>query len=167
MPLFQARQTSIPRLGWDDADLPYHLQGPQASRQVWIPLAWVGKGGRACFLQYSYCGPPPCPTMPWVFELVRPLRPLLSLHWVAMGPWSVLYSPAALRAGGTSPTQLPLRLAPRPGINQCRGRHHSRTMSKGKESHHSTTGLWEYQSLSLVSLLCSPCTLLRCCRALW
>ena len=50
-----------------------------------------------------------------------------------MGPWSVLYSPAALRAGGTSPTQLPLRLAPRPGMSQCRGRCHSRTVSKGEE----------------------------------
>lgn len=98
-----------------------------------------------------------------------PVGPPLSLHRATMGPWSVLYSPAALRAGGTSPTQLPLRLAPRPGMNQCRGRCHSRTVSKGERGGRALwIGLcWQYQSLSLVSLLCSPWTLLRCCRALW
>lgn len=62
-----------------------------------------------------------------------PVGPPLSLRRAPRDPWSVLYSPAALRAGGTSPTQLPLRLAPRPGMSQCRGRCHSRTVSQGEE----------------------------------
>lgn len=118
--------------------MPAHLttcRGPQATRQLQSLLdraeqaEVVGWPVLCSVLTLAHHPALQCCEVSGAFW---PVGPPLSLRRATMGPWSVLYSPAALRAGGTSPTQLPLRLAPRPGMSQCRGRCHSRTVSKGE-----------------------------------